>query len=99
MTDEIKMEYALMDEMKSTFKQGEEQLQDTLSEMQNLASMLEDGALLGDAGTAFTEAIRSKLSPAIQRLVTKFSDMQKDIQYNVDQMRQAAEEKSASLFS
>jgi WXG100 family type VII secretion target len=98
MTDEIKMEYDLMDEMARTFKDGAEKLQDTMSEMLNVAGILEDGALLGDAGAAFTDGIRSKLVPAIQKLVAKFQEMERDIQENVKLMREADEQKSARLF-
>lgn len=78
--DEIRVVYDLMDEMCQTFEQGAEQLQDTMTEMQNIASALEDGALLGRGGDAFKEAIRSKLCPAIARLTEKFNELRDDVQ-------------------
>ena len=47
MSDIIKMDYGLMEDMNRTFLQGVEQLQDTNQVMQNVANELEDGALLG----------------------------------------------------
>ncbi len=89
MSDIIKMDYPLMQQMSQTFQQGGEQLQDTMQEMQNVANMLEEGALLGQGGTAFTEAIRNTLCPAIARLTEKFQELDSDIQIAVARMQQA----------
>lgn len=89
MSDIIKMDYGLMEDMSQTFKQGVEQLQDTNQVMQNIANELEDGALLGRGGVAFTEAIRGKLCPAIARLTDKFEELAGDIQKAMDDMRSA----------
>jgi WXG100 family type VII secretion target len=89
MSDIIKMDYGLMEDMSQTFKQGVEQLQDTNQVMQNIANELEDGALLGRGGVAFTEAIRGKLCPAIARLTEKFEELAGDIQKAMDDMRSA----------
>ena len=78
-TDEIRVVYELMEEMSQTFDAGVEQLQDTMQEMQSVASTLEDGALLGDGGDAFKDAIRGKLCPAIGRLTDKFSELKEDV--------------------
>lgn len=75
----IKMEYARMEEMAKTFQQGSEQLKDTLAQMQSIANTLQDGALLGQGGAAFTDAIRSKLCPSISRLEQKFQELQRDV--------------------
>ena len=86
---EIKMDYGLMEEMNKTFLQGVEQLQDTMQAMQNVANEMEDGALLGRGGTAFTEAIRGKLCPAISRLTDKFQELAEDINTAMEDMRSA----------
>jgi len=77
--NKIKMEYARMEEMAKTFQQGSEQLKDTLAQMQSIASTLENGALLGQGGSAFSDAIRNKLCPSISRLEQKFLELQKDV--------------------
>ncbi len=89
MSEIIKMDYGLMEDMSQTFKQGVEQLQDTNQAMQNIANELEDGALLGRGGVAFTEAIRGKLCPAIARLTEKFEELAGDIQQAMDDMQSA----------
>jgi WXG100 family type VII secretion target len=86
---EIKMDYGLMEDMNRTFLQGVEQLQDTMQAMQNVANEMEDGALLGRGGTAFTEAIRGKMCPAISRLTDKFQELAEDINKAMEDMRSA----------
>jgi WXG100 family type VII secretion target len=89
LTNEIKMDYVLMDEMQRTFNEGSNQLGDTQNEMRNLASMLSDGALLGQAGSAFVDALNSQLVPAIQRLSEKFDELQGDLAGAVRDMQEA----------
>jgi WXG100 family type VII secretion target len=86
---EIKMDYGLMEDMNRTFLQGVEQLQDTMQAMQGVANEIEDGALLGRGGTAFTEAIRGKLCPAISRLTDKFQELAEDINKAMEDMKSA----------
>lgn len=97
MTDEIKLVYATAEDMIHIFEQGVEQLENTMQEMQGVANTLEDGALLGRGGEAFTDAIRSKLCPAISRLNDKFQELAGDVQKAIDYMQQA-DRTSASKF-
>jgi WXG100 family type VII secretion target len=89
MSDEIRMDYGLMEDMSKTFQQSVEQLQDTLQAVHNIANELEDGALLGRGGDAFTEAIRNKLSPAISRLTEKMQELSEDVNKAMEDMRSA----------
>ena len=75
----FKMVYDQMEQMARVCQQSSEQLKDTLAQMQSIANTLEDGALLGQGGAAFVEAIRNKLCPAISRLEQKFLEEQKDL--------------------
>ena len=97
MTDEIKLVYATAEDMIHTFQQGVEQLQNTNQQMQAVAGMMEEGALLGRGGEAFTDAIRSKLCPAIMRLDEKFQELAGDVQKAIDYMQQA-DKTSAGKF-
>ena len=97
MSNEIKMDYGLMEDMNRTFSQGVEQLQDTMQAMQNIANQMEDGALLGRGGAAFTEALRDKLTPAISRLIEKFEELAEDINKATEDMR-SADESSQRMF-
>jgi WXG100 family type VII secretion target len=96
--DEIRLDYELAEEMAKTFNAGAEVLQDTMQEMQNIANMLEEGALLGRGGSAFVEAIRSKLCPSIAKLTDKFTELEGDVHEAINAMREA-DQQSASQFS
>jgi WXG100 family type VII secretion target len=89
MSEIIKMDYGLMREMSQTFDQSVEQLENTMQEMQSIANALEDGALLGRGGTAFTEAIRDKLCPSIARMTDKFKELSTDIEQAMEDMQEA----------
>jgi WXG100 family type VII secretion target len=95
--DEIKMDYPLMDEMKQSFKAGRETLGRTASELKSIADKLEQGALLGQAGDAFAQAVRGPLMGAVSKLSDKFEELEGDIQFAVDQMHQAEEKTKASF--
>ncbi len=97
MTDEIRVVYPDMEDMSRTFQRGAEQLRDTLQEMQNIAGVLEDGALLGLGGQAFVEAIRSKLCPAIDKLANKFDELDRDVKAAV-RYAQQADRQSKGMF-
>ena len=97
MSDKIKLDYGLAEEMIRTFEQGVEQLQDTMQEMQNIATMIEGGALLGRGGDAFKDAIRSKLCPSIGRLTDKFQELSRDVDAAVKYLREA-DTQSKGLF-
>jgi WXG100 family type VII secretion target len=97
MTDEIRVVYEDMEEMRRAFRQGIEQLEETMQAMQSIANTLEDGALLGDGGDAFTQAIRGRLAPAIARLSDKFKELDGDVGAAVAYARQA-DRKSTGYF-
>lgn len=97
MTDEIRVVYPDMEDMSRAFQRGAEQLRDTMQEMQNLAGVLEDGALLGMGGQAFVEAIRGKLCPAIDRLAEKFDELDGDVKAAV-RYAQQADRQSKGMF-
>ena len=89
MTDIIKMDYGQMEEMAQAFAQGAQTLEATMSEVNQIAEMLESGGLRGEEGDAFSEACRSVLTPAIQRLPDKFLELQTDVMGALDDMRSA----------
>lgn len=97
MSDIIKMDYGLMEEMSQTFLQAVEALQDTTQEIQSIANTLEGGALLGRGGTGFVESLRGDLTPAIARLIDKCQELSQDINSAVESM-QAEDSVSDQLF-
>jgi WXG100 family type VII secretion target len=98
MSDEIKLNYDMAEEMARTFAQGAEQLQDTMQELQSIANTLEGGGLRGRGGQAYVEAIRNKLSPALARLTDKFRELEEDVKVAIEAMREA-DDTSEQKFS
>jgi uncharacterized protein YukE len=76
---DVQMDYDLMEDMARLFKQGSQQLEDTIRSMQNIAGRLEDGALLGRGGDALASAIRDKLNARIAALQDKLDEMSMDV--------------------
>ncbi len=95
--DVIKLDYPKAEEMRKTFKAGSQQIEATLKEMQNIANTLQEGALLGDGGSKFVEAIRTKLCPSLVKLKAKYDEMDKDVAAAVSSMKQRDAE-SATKF-
>jgi WXG100 family type VII secretion target len=97
MANKIKMVYPLMDEMSKNFQQGAQTLEHTISEMQAIANTLQEGALLGRGGQAFTESIRNDLCPALSRMVEKFNELNQDIKFATDKMKAADRESARGM--
>jgi len=91
-TDKIKLNYDQADQMAKTFKQGAQQLQQTIQEMQNIAQTLEEGALLGRGGQAFVAAIRTNLCPSLKKLSDKYNELERDVHAAIKYMQQADQE-------
>jgi uncharacterized protein YukE len=81
---DVKMNYGSMEKMKTAFKQAGSQLDQTMGEMKKLAKMMQDGALQGDGGSAFADAVNRKLMKRMKALHEKMIQMQGDIQAAVD---------------
>ena len=79
MADQIKMNYPMMEDMAHAFSNGAEVLEMALSEVIKIASSLEDGGLVGDAGDTLGEACRGPLANAIVGLKEKLEEMQSDV--------------------
>jgi WXG100 family type VII secretion target len=76
---DVQMDYDQMEDMARLFKQGSQQLQDTIRSMQNIAGRLEDGALLGRGGDALAAAVRNNLNARIAALQDKLDELSADI--------------------
>jgi len=76
---DVKMNYSSMESMEKAFHQAQSQVQDSINEMEKVAKSLEDGALLGSAGDAFKDAIRSKLIRRMKVIADKMGELEKDI--------------------
>lgn len=87
MADKIKLDFPKAEEMQKTFRAAAEQLDVTLKEMQNIANTLKEGALLGSGGSAYVEAINSKLCPSIVKLRAKYDELEKDVKKAAELMK------------
>jgi uncharacterized protein YukE len=94
---EIRMDYDMMEQMIQVLRQSAQQLEDTVGDMQNVATVLENGALLGMGGDAFSDAIRSNLCPAVSRLIERCRDRAEYAQTEMDDHREA-QRRAGGLF-
>jgi WXG100 family type VII secretion target len=69
------MNYPMVERMARTMDQSAKQLEDCLGEMNKVIATLEQGGLRGDAGAAFSEAIRGPLNTSLKRLQNKFDKL------------------------
>ena len=76
---DVRMNYNSMESMQKAFHQSHQQVSESISEMEKLAKTLEDGALLGSAGDAFKDAIRSKLIKRMKVIQDKLQELEGDI--------------------
>lgn len=97
MADQIKMDYAMMDEMKQSFLKGAETLEEVRHIINEILQSAEEGALLGDGGAAFSEALSTSLAGSVNRMYLKFTELAQDIQGAVDDMR-SADDSSAGMM-
>lgn len=78
MTD-VQMDFDMMEDMARLFREGAQHMDDLIRAMQDVANRLDDGALLGRGGQAFSEAIRDKLNTRIGMLQDKLSELSMDV--------------------
>ena len=97
MSEIIKMNYAAMQEMAQHCKQTQQRLMETARLAQRIAQEMQNGALLGDAGESFSNALTSAFVPAVNRLSEKFSEVAKDIEGAMADM-QASDKGAGGLF-
>lgn len=76
---DVKMNYGSMETMQKAFHQAQQQVEDSTAQMEKVASSLENGALLGSAGDAFKDAIRSKLEKCMKQIANQMGVLEKDI--------------------
>ncbi len=77
---DVRMNYDSMKKMEDAFSAAHKQLDESMRTMQKLAKMMEEGALVGDGGTAYRSAIEQKLLKRMKALDAKMLELVKDIQ-------------------
>jgi uncharacterized protein YukE len=76
---DVRMNYDSMERMQKAFHQAHQQLETSMREMDKVAKTMEDGALLGTAGDAFRDAIKSKLLKRMKVIQEKMKELEGDI--------------------
>jgi len=97
MSKTIKVVLPLLDEMSKTFDKGEQQLQDTAKEMKAISAAMQGGALLGQGGKAFAEALNTTLAQQIGKLAEKFRELSKDVQDAKQEMIEADKSSASGM--
>jgi|HigsolmetaAR206D_1030411.scaffolds.fasta_scaffold22074_2 Uncharacterized protein conserved in bacteria len=92
MADKIKLNYPMAEQMARTFQQSAQQVDETIKEMKSIADTLKNGALLGQGGQAFVDAIEGPFVKSLDKLSKKFLELDKDVRAAIAAMRQADEE-------
>lgn len=84
---DVRMNYGSMEEMGKSFHQAHQQLEQTIKEMDKVVKMMEAGALVGEGGKAFGDAINTKLKKRLTVLRDKMHELERDIQGAVSKTR------------
>jgi len=79
MPEIIKMNYDDMKNMANIFRMGSQTLENTIKAMNQVITLLNEGAMKGKPGKALTSAIRDNLNPRIKSLSSKFLELSNDI--------------------
>lgn len=85
--DVIKLNYPAMREMAAHCRKVSQRLQETVKMGQTIAQQMQNGALVGDAGEAFSGALQQAFVPSVNRLALKFNEVAADIQKAIDVMQ------------
>lgn len=76
---DVRMNYESMEQMASAFHQAGQQLEQTMTVASNIANQLSGGALLGQGGDEFVEAINGQLLPRLKVLAANMHELEHDI--------------------
>ncbi len=95
---DFQLDFEQVTAMQQLFLTGVNQMDDTLTELRNMAALASDGALLGEAGDAFYTAIMDILSNKVSRIQEKFNELAADLQAAMD-FASGADTTSAGRFN
>jgi WXG100 family type VII secretion target len=93
-----RMEYPKVRKMAREFANASKALDKSISQMKKASKTINSGALQGDAGSAFEDALKSKLVPALTKLKAKMDEMNTDVTNAVDAMEKGVS-KARSPFT
>jgi hypothetical protein len=90
MSGEIKFDESKMRLAIDHMRRGAKDLRNTISQTQNLAGLIEKGALVGEAGTQFQTIIKSSLNVKIEDLAAKLEEQARFAEIELEQLLKAA---------
>jgi uncharacterized protein YukE len=76
---DVQMDFDLMEDMARLFREGQQHLEDVTRAMQDIASRMDDGALMGRGGQAFSDALRNNLVARLNALADKLQELSFDV--------------------
>jgi uncharacterized protein YukE len=79
MTGYVKMVFETMDEMNRVFQNTGQQLANTSTRIQNIATEIEAGALQGEAANEFVAGVRNRLLKGVTSLQDKMTELAGDV--------------------
>ena len=94
---DIQMDYSDMQDAEKTFMDCASALEDLVSQVKTWSTTINDGALLGDAGEALSDALSTRLTSKIQALGEKCREEAETIRKSVETMQQD-EKETAGYF-
>ncbi len=97
MADKIRLNYPQMQEMVRHMKAVEQRLMQTVQLARKAAQEMQGGAMVGDAGEAFANALNTAFVPAVTKLSQKFGEEAEDINQAMREM-QDEDKKAGSAF-
>lgn len=98
MADKIKLNYPAMTEMANQCKAVAQRLGETAKLGQTSAQEMQNGALIGDSGEAFANALTSAYVPQVKKLADKFNEVAKDILDAIQDMK-SSDSGAGGLFN
>jgi uncharacterized protein YukE len=79
MPEKVRMNYGTMREMTKEFQAAKQQLEETLKAVTKLGNDMDGGALQGQAGQTFHNAINGPLTKALKKLAAKMGELAGDV--------------------
>lgn len=87
MAPDVRMNYGSMEKMEKAFRQAAQTIEQTTRTANEIAKMMEGGALQGEAGDQFRAAINDKLNKRLKALNEKMLELAQDIKGAVSATR------------
>lgn len=95
MSREIKMNYPQVDEMIDLLRKSANKLRETAEAMTSIANTIDNGALEGVAGEAYSRALKNSLNGSIERLAQKLEERARYVEKERDELKRATSESGA----